>query len=88
MSPTDIGPAGRSERVPRAFRAQTGMRGSSGDPELPRTGVLLAGCLPALPYLAAVLVSLPLVPGSSGAAAFTTSSANFRWLVSSCWAKS
>ena len=80
MSPADVGPAGIPER-------RQEVRDRSGDPELPRTGVLLVGFLPALPYLAAVLVS-PLVPGSSGAAAFTTSSANFRWLVSSCWAKS
>src|SRR6476646_9812438 len=31
---------------------------------------------------------LELLPGSSGAAALTTSSANLRWLVSSFWAKS
>jgi hypothetical protein len=68
------------------------VRGSSGVPELPRT-VIYGG--PAgrsahgfLPYLAAAFGALSPLPGSSGAAAFTTSSANLRWLVSNCSAKS
>jgi hypothetical protein len=39
-------------------------------------------------YLAEAFGALSVVPGSSGAAAFTTSLANLRWLVSSCSAKS
>ena len=49
----------------------------------PGSGVA-AGTGVTLPYLAAASA----LPGISGAAAFTTSSANFRWLVSSCSAKS
>jgi hypothetical protein len=47
-----------------------------------------AGTGVTLPYLAAAFGAASALPGISGAAAFTTSSANFRWLVSSCSAKS
>ena len=47
-----------------------------------------AGTTVTLPYLAAAFGVLSFLPGSSGAAALTTSSANFRWLVSSFSAKS
>jgi hypothetical protein len=68
-----------------------------GLPVLPRTGCTRGpfgfcgspvGLTGAMPYLAAAAFGAPLAAGSSAFVVFRISSANLRWLASSCSAKS